>query len=38
VIEQKADYIHNNLVAAGFATEPPYWKYSSAIDYRVVRD
>lgn len=33
VIEQKADYIHNNPVEAGFVTEPWYWKYSSAIDY-----
>jgi REP element-mobilizing transposase RayT len=33
VIEQKADYIHNNPVEAGFVTEPSYWQYSSAIDY-----
>ncbi|SDI70137.1 REP-associated tyrosine transposase [Mucilaginibacter sp. P25] len=33
VIEQKADYIHNNPVEAGFVTEPSYWRYSSAIDY-----
>ncbi|MES2279131.1 MAG: transposase [Bacteroidota bacterium] len=33
VIEQKADYIHNNPVVAGFVTEPMYWRYSSAIDY-----
>jgi putative transposase len=33
VIEQKADYIHNNPVEAGFVTEAAYWKYSSAIDY-----
>jgi putative transposase len=33
VIEQKADYIHNNPVKAGFVMEPQYWKYSSAIDY-----
>lgn len=33
VIEQKADYIHNNPVEAGFVTEPWHWKYSSAIDY-----
>jgi REP element-mobilizing transposase RayT len=33
VIQQKADYIHNNPVAAGFVDEPWYWKYSSAIDY-----
>ena len=33
VIEQKADYIHNNPVEAGFVSEPHHWKYSSAIDY-----
>ena len=33
VIEQKADYLHNNPVAAGFVDEPWHWKYSSAIDY-----
>lgn len=33
VIEQKADYLHNNPVAAGFVTEAWHWKYSSAIDY-----
>ena len=33
VIQQKADYIHDNPVAAGFVDEPWYWKYSSAIDY-----
>ena len=33
VIEQKAEYIHNNLVTAGFVSEPCHWKYSSAIDY-----
>jgi putative transposase len=33
VIEQKADYIHNNPVEAGFVSEPMHWKYSSAIDY-----
>ncbi|GGI52479.1 transposase [Mucilaginibacter galii] len=33
VIEQKADYIHNNPVEAGFVNEPEHWKYSSAIDY-----
>jgi REP element-mobilizing transposase RayT len=33
VIEQKADYIHNNPVEAGFVTEPSNWQYSSAIDY-----
>lgn len=33
VIEQKADYIHNNPVEAGFVEEPMHWKYSSAIDY-----
>lgn len=33
VIEQKADYIHNNPVEAGFVTEPWHWKYSSALDY-----
>jgi hypothetical protein len=33
VIDQKADYIHNNPVAAGFVVEPWDWKYSSAKDY-----
>jgi putative transposase len=33
VIEQKADYIHNNPVEAGFVNESWHWKYSSAIDY-----
>jgi putative transposase len=33
VIEQKADYIHNNPVEAGFVHEGWHWKYSSAIDY-----
>jgi len=33
VIEQKADYIHNNPVEAGFVSEAHYWQYSSAIDY-----
>lgn len=33
VIEQKADYLHENPVVAGFVTEPWHWKYSSAIDY-----
>jgi putative transposase len=33
VINQKADYLHNNPVAAGFVSEAWHWKYSSAIDY-----
>jgi putative transposase len=33
VIEQKADYLHDNPVAAGFVNEGWHWKYSSAIDY-----
>jgi len=33
VIEQKADYLHNNPVEAGFVAEAEHWKYSSAIDY-----
>ena len=33
VIEQKADYLHDNPVEAGFVTEAYHWKYSSAIDY-----
>jgi hypothetical protein len=33
VIEQKAEYIHNNPVESGFVSEPWHWKYSSAIDY-----
>ena len=33
VIEQKADYLHDNPVTAGFVNEAWHWKYSSAIDY-----
>jgi putative transposase len=33
VIQQKADYLHDNPVEAGLVTESWYWKYSSAIDY-----
>lgn len=33
VIEQKADYLHDNPVVSGFVAEAWHWKYSSAIDY-----
>ena len=33
VIEQKADYLHENPVVAGYVNEAWHWKYSSAIDY-----
>lgn len=33
VIEQKADYLHENPVVAGFVNDAWHWKYSSAIDY-----
>jgi putative transposase len=33
VIEQKADYLHDNPVEAGFVTDAWHWRYSSAIDY-----
>lgn len=33
VIEQKADYLHDNPVVAGFVNEAWHWNYSSAIDY-----
>jgi putative transposase len=33
VIEQKADYIHNNPVEGGFVVYAEDWKYSSAVDY-----
>jgi len=33
VIEQKANYLHDNPVSAGFVTDSWHWKYSSAIDY-----
>lgn len=33
VIEQKADYLHDNPVVSGFVNEAWHWKYSSAIDY-----
>jgi len=33
VIGQKADYVHDNPVEAGFVSESWHWKYSSAIDY-----
>jgi REP element-mobilizing transposase RayT len=34
VIKQKIDYIHNNPVAFGFATDPVDWKYSSARNFQ----
>jgi len=33
VIEQKADYLHDNPVVSGFVNEAWHWKYRSAIDY-----
>ncbi|GGI29548.1 hypothetical protein [Pedobacter mendelii] len=33
VIEQKADYLHDNPVVAGFVNKAWHWKYSSAVDY-----
>lgn len=33
MIKQKIDYIHNNLVEAGFVAAPIDWKYSSARNY-----
>lgn len=33
MIDQKAEYLHQNPVVAGFLEEAHYWKYSSAIDY-----
>jgi putative transposase len=33
VIQQKADYLHDNPVEAGFVLEAWHWKYSSAVDY-----
>jgi len=33
VMEQKADYLHDNPVVSGFVNEAWHWKYSSAIDY-----
>ena len=33
VIQQKADYLHDNPVTAGLVTEAWHWKYSSAADY-----
>jgi REP element-mobilizing transposase RayT len=33
VIQQKIQYIHNNLVEEGFVFRPEDYKYSSAIDY-----
>jgi REP element-mobilizing transposase RayT len=32
-VEQKLNYIHNNMVEAGFVVEPQHWKYSSAANY-----
>ncbi|MCE5197417.1 MAG: transposase [Armatimonadota bacterium] len=29
-MQQKANYIHNNPVRAGFVNDPSHWKYSSA--------
>lgn len=33
VIQQKADYLHDNPVEAGYVTGGWHWKYSSAVDY-----
>ena len=33
IMEQKADYLHDNPVKAGYVEEAWYWRYSSAIDY-----
>ena len=33
IIDQKAEYTHNNPVVAGFVDEAWHWKYSSAVDY-----
>ena len=33
VIQQKIDYIHNNLVEEGIVFRPEDYKYSSASDY-----
>jgi len=30
VLNQKLDYIHNNLVRRGYVDEPWHWRYSSA--------
>nr|WP_317197598.1 hypothetical protein [Polaribacter porphyrae] len=34
MIKQKIDYIHNNPVASGFATNAVDWKYSSARNFQ----
>jgi len=31
--EQRLNYIHDNLVQAGFVDNPVHYPYSSAIDY-----
>ncbi len=33
IAHQKLDYIHCNLVEAGFVNNPEDWRYSSALDY-----
>ncbi|GAB3930554.1 hypothetical protein [Mucilaginibacter myungsuensis] len=33
VIKQKANYLHQNPVVAGYVIKGYHWKYSSAIDY-----
>jgi hypothetical protein len=33
VIQQKIDYLHNNLVEEGIVFRPQDYKYSSATDY-----
>ena len=33
VIDQKLDYLHNNLVEEGFVENPEDYVYSSARDY-----
>lgn len=32
-MEQKADYLHDNPVKAGYVVEDWHWKYSSATNY-----
>lgn len=33
MFDKTLDYIHQNLVGAGFVTKPEDWKYSSARDF-----
>jgi putative transposase len=33
MLTERINYLHHNLVRAGFVSLPEHWLYSSAIDY-----